>query len=147
LGRFRKEAGVKKETPTTQLTVKTILNQVQHFAGFVYRSVRLVGTERRPRIEVYIEPHAQSQACCGECQKVCAGYDRLPERRWAFVPLWAIPVDLYYAPRRVSCPEHGVVVEHLLWNEGKRPISRAMMGFLLCGRGGCRGRRRRGPSG
>ena len=122
--RFRKEAGVKKERPTTQLRVKTILNQVQHFAGFVYRSVRLVGPPHRPRIEVCIEAHAQSVPRCGRCQKVCAGYDRLSERRWAFVPMWAIPVDLFYAPRRVCCPEHGVVVEHMPWNEWNAKVER-----------------------
>jgi transposase len=30
----------------------------------------------------------------------------------------------------VECPEHGVVVEHIPWSEGKRPITTAMMGFL-----------------
>jgi transposase len=59
-----------------------------------------------------------------------AGYDRLPERRWLFVPLWGIPVWLIYAPRRVQCVEHGVVVEHIPWSEGKRPLTTAMMGFL-----------------
>lgn len=46
------------------------------------------------------------------------------------MPLWGIPVDFFYAPRRVNCPEHGVVVEHLPWNEGKRRLTTAMMGFL-----------------
>ena len=35
-----------------------------------------------------------------------------------------------YAPRRVQCAEHGVVVEHIPWSEGKRPVTYAMMGFL-----------------
>jgi transposase len=35
-----------------------------------------------------------------------------------------------YAARRVDCPEHGVVVEHLPWSEGKRPVTLAMIGFL-----------------
>jgi transposase len=47
-----------------------------------------------------------------------------------FVPLWNIPTYFYYAPRRVSCPEHGIGVEHLPWSVGKRPITRSMMGFL-----------------
>jgi len=46
------------------------------------------------------------------------------------VPLWGIPTYFVYAPRRVECPEHGVVVEHMPWSEGKRPITTAMMGFL-----------------
>jgi len=35
--RFRFESGVKKQ-PTTQLEVKTVLNEIQHFVGFVSRS-------------------------------------------------------------------------------------------------------------
>ena len=35
-----------------------------------------------------------------------------------------------YAPRRVECAEHGVVVEHIPWSDGKRPVTCAMMGFL-----------------
>jgi hypothetical protein len=30
----------------------------------------------------------------------------------------------------VECAEHGVVVEQIPWSEGKRPVTRAMMGFL-----------------
>jgi transposase len=58
------------------------------------------------------------------------GYDQLEERAWQHVPLWGIAVWLRYTPRRVECPEHGVVVEHLPWNEGKRTLTTAMMGFL-----------------
>jgi transposase len=47
-----------------------------------------------------------------------------------FVPLWNIPVHLNYRPRRVQCGEHGVVVEHIPWSDGKRPVATAMMGVL-----------------
>ena len=67
---------------------------------------------------------------CSECRRPAPGYDRLPERSWLFVPLWGIATWFRYAPRRVECPEHGVVVEHIPWSEGKRPITKAMMGFL-----------------
>jgi transposase len=30
----------------------------------------------------------------------------------------------------VECAEHGVVVEHIPWSDGKRPVTYAMMGFL-----------------
>jgi transposase len=67
---------------------------------------------------------------CSECRQPAPGYDRLPERWWLFVPLWGIKTYFLYAPRRVQCAEHGVVVEHIPWSEGKRPITTAMMGFL-----------------
>jgi transposase len=114
-----------------QLQVKTILNCVQRFVGFVYREVRLHGTERQPElIEIRIEPHGGIRGRCSHCQRPAPGYDRLPERRWLFVPLWGIATYFCYAPRRVDCAEHGVVVEHIPWSEGKRPVTCAMMGFL-----------------
>jgi len=54
----------------------------------------------------------------------------LSRRRWLFVPLWNIPTYFCYAPRRVECAEHGVVVEHIPWSDGKRPVTCAMMVFL-----------------
>ena len=113
-----------------QLEVKTILNRIQHFVGFVYQDVRLCSSRGKLRIEARIEPHGAMRAKCSECRRLAPGYDRLPERWWLFVPLWGIVTWLVYAPRRVECPEHGVVVEHIPWSEGKRPLTTAMMGFL-----------------
>jgi transposase len=113
-----------------QLEVKTILNRIQHFVGFVYREVRLRAPWGKLRIEVAIEPHRGIRAKCSQCRQPAPGYDRLPERGWLFVPLWGIKTYFLYEPRRVECPEHGVVVEHIPWSEGKRPVTTAMMGFL-----------------
>jgi len=77
-----------------------------------------------------VEPHGGLRGRCSRCRKPAPGYDRLPPRRWLFVPLWNIPTYFCYAPRRVECPEHGVVVEHIPWSEGKRPATCTMMGFL-----------------
>jgi transposase len=103
---------------------------VQHFAGFVYCGERLLGDEKLEAIEVRVAAHGGIRARCSLCQKSAPGYDRLPERRWQFVPLWGIPVWFLYAPRRVQCAEHGVVAEHIPWSDGKRPATVAMMGFL-----------------
>src|SRR3974377_165206 len=81
-------------------------------------------------IAIKLKPHAGMLGRCSECRRPAPGYDRLPERRWLFVPLWGIPTYFHYAPRRVECVEHGVVVEHIPWSEGKRPVTGAMMGFL-----------------
>jgi transposase len=54
----------------------------------------------------------------------------LPQRSWLFVPLWGIVTCFLYAARRVNCPACGVVVEHVPWSRGKRPITIAMMCFL-----------------
>ncbi len=113
-----------------QLEVKTILNRIQHFAGFVYQEVRLRAPRGKLRIEVRIEAHQGLRGKCSECRQPAPGYDRLPERSWLFVPLWGIVTWFSYAPRRVRCPEHGVVVEHIPWSQGKRPVTLAMMCFL-----------------
>jgi len=119
-----------KKQPTTQLEVKTILNRIQRFVGFVYSSIRLRGSGGSLRIEAQIEPHRGFRGKCATCLKPSPGYDQLPERRWLFVPLWGIIVHFFYRPRRVECAEHGIGVEHIPWNQGKRPVTTAMMGFL-----------------
>ena len=81
-------------------------------------------------IEIRIEAHAGIRGRCSHCQRPSPGYDRLEQRRWLSVPLWGIPTYFCYAPRRVECGEHGVVVEHIPWSDGKRPVTCAMMGFL-----------------
>jgi transposase len=90
----------------------------------------LGGPEGAQSIEITIEPHAGIRRRCSRCLKPAPGYDCLPQRRWLFVPLWGIATYFCYAPRRVECAEHGIVVEHIPWSDGKRPVTCAMMGFL-----------------
>lgn len=113
-----------------QLQVKTILNRVHPIKGFVYGDVRLEGKGEGQRIEADIRPRANSKGCCSKCMKPCPGYDTRPVRCFEFIPLWAIMVVLLYAPRRVECPEHGVIVEHIPWADGKSPMTTALMCFL-----------------
>jgi transposase len=104
---------------------------VQRFVGFVYQEVRMHSHKGQPlSIEIAVEPHSGIRGRCSECRRSAPGYDRLPERRWLFVPLWGILTYFLYAPRRVECREHGVVVEHIPWSDGKRSVTCAMMGFL-----------------
>ena len=104
---------------------------MQRFVGFVYHEVRLLECGGgQTKIEIQLQPHGGMRGRCSQCQQPAPGYDRLPVRRWQFVPLWGIPTYFLYAPRRVRCAAHGVVVEHMPWSEGKRPITCAMMGFL-----------------
>ena len=89
-----------------------------------------VGQGQAEGIEITVAPHGGMRARCSVCQKPAPGYDRLPERHWQFVPLWGIATWFCYAPRRVECAEHGVIVEHIPWSDGKRPLTCATMGFL-----------------
>ena len=125
-----KDDNTQTRRPAIQLQVKTLLNRIQHFVGFVYRSVALKGTGSGMRIEIHLEAHAGMMGKCAQCHKPSPGYDRLPERSWEFVPLWNIPTVLLYPPRRVDCREHGIGVEHIPWSQGKRRVSIPMMIFL-----------------
>jgi transposase len=115
-----------------QLQLKTLLNAVQHFPGFVFRDIRLQRyRDGQPRhIEIVVAPHRGIPARCSHCQRPAPGYDQLEQRSWLFVPLWGLVTWFIYAARRVNCPEHGVVVEHVPWSDGKRPVTIAMMCFL-----------------
>ena len=116
-----------------QLQVKTLLNAIQHFPGFVYSDIRLCrrrGDLKPVRIEITVEPHEAMDGQCSRCLQPAPGYDRLPQRWFLFVPLWGILTAFLYAPRRVCCRRHGVVVEHIPWSDGKRPVTLAMMCFL-----------------
>ena len=115
-----------------QLKVKTVLNAVQHFPGFVFDDIRMRHGQggQPPCIEVVIKPHAGMTAKCSRCRQPAPCYDRLPERAWLFVPLWGLVTRFIYAARRVQCPKDGVVVEFVPWSDGKRPVTIAMMCFL-----------------
>ena len=88
------------------------------------------GEGKVEEIEIHGEAHGGMRGRCSRCQRPAPGYDCLAQRHWQHVPLWGISTCYYYAPRRVACAEHGIVVEHIPWSEGKRPVTRAMMGFL-----------------
>lgn len=108
------------------MQVKTVLNRVHRIKGFVYGKVRFVGK----RLEVDVRPRQRSRAVCSGCGRPGPGYDTLGERRFHFVPLWAIGVVLVYAMRRVECPDCGVTVERVPWGDGKWHLTRAYAVFL-----------------
>jgi transposase len=124
------ESGVKNKNPTTQLEVKTLLNRIQHFVGFVYQSIRMRGSGGSLRVEVQVAAHCGIRGKCATCLKPSPGYDQLEVRRWLFIPVWGVVCHFFYLPRRVECAEHGVGVEHIPWSQGKSPVSTPMMGFL-----------------
>jgi len=111
--------------------VKTILNRIQKFKSFVYSAVRWIeGPGGEPAIEAELRPRTNARVHCSICGGEAPGYDRLPERRFEFVPLWGIRVYFRYAPRRVDCPDCGVRVEQMPWASGKRQLTEAYAWFL-----------------
>ena len=112
------------------MQLKTILNRVEPFKSFVYGKVKWVDDAKRPMIEVQIKTRRNGRPICSGCGEVRPGYDRLPERRFKFVPLWGIAVYFVYAMRRVECPTCGVKVEQVPWCDGKNHLTTAYRWFL-----------------
>ena len=97
----------------------------------MYQEIELLRNEGRAEaIQIRLQAHQGIRGKCSQCGRSAPGYDRREERNWQHVPVWGIPTYFCYAPRRVQCPEHGIGVEAIPWSEGKRPFTRAMMGFL-----------------
>ncbi len=112
------------------MQLKTILNRVEKYKSFVYGEVKLLEEGDDLRIEVKIEARANGRALCSGCERPAAGYDRLPERQFEFVPLWGIAVFFVYALRRVACRSCGVKVELVPWAAGKSSLTTTYQWFL-----------------
>jgi len=112
------------------MQLKTILNRVEPFKSFVYGKTQWVEGTERPAIEVEVHARKNGRPICSGCGRSGPGYDRLPERRFEFVPLWGIAVCFVYAMRRVDCPTCGVTVERVPWAEGKCHLTTSYRWFL-----------------
>ena len=112
------------------MQLKTILNRVEPFKSFVYGKARWVEGSYRPTLEVELQARKNGRAICSGCGRPGPGYDRLPERRFEFVPLWGITVWFVYALRRVDCPTCGVRAERLPWAQGKCHLTNSYRWFL-----------------
>ena len=65
---------------------------------------------------VSVRPRRRSAGRCGVCRRRCPGYDQGEgRRRWRALDLGTFRAFLEADARRVSCPEHGVVVAHVPW--------------------------------
>jgi transposase len=112
------------------MQLKTILNSIEKHKSFVYGEARWSASKTLKEIEIPVKPRRNSKPICSGCGKKRPGYDRLAQRRFAYVPLWAIPVFLVYALRRVDCPQCGVVVERVPWASGKCQMCNSYRLFL-----------------
>jgi transposase len=111
------------------LQLITILNRCHRFPGFVYQQARLTADHKS--IEIGVRPRKGSKAVCSQCHEPGPGYDKLPERRFEFIPFRGFLVFLLYSMRRVDCRRcQMVVVEEVPWGDGKHTLTRAYMLFL-----------------
>ncbi len=108
------------------MLIKTLLNKLYPVKGFVYGKISYADEA----ITVEVKERKKSKGKCHICKKKASTYDHLKERLFRFVPLWGCKIFLAYAPRRIDCAEHGVVVELLPWAIGKSPICEPFRIFL-----------------
>lgn len=117
------------------MLVKTLLNHVQPYKGFVYRSVKIATSYDRfdwdePRVVVEVEPRKNSKPICSGCGHRSPGYDRLPPRLYDYLPILGVLVYFAYSRRRVSCPRCGVKAEKVPWADGKSQLTLTLQWFL-----------------
>jgi transposase len=112
------------------MLLKTILNRVAPQKSFVYSRITWTAVGSRPALEIRLQPRRNSRLVCSGCHRKRPGYDRLPPRRFEFVPLWQIAVFFIYSMRRVACPSCGYAVEEVPWGEGECQLTVTYRWFL-----------------
>jgi len=110
------------------MLIKTLLNHVQPFKGFVYKTVKLATSYDRfeweeERLVVEVEPRTNCKAICSVCHKKAPGYDRLPVRLYDYLPILGVLVYFAYSRRRVNCPRCGIRAEKVPWADGKSQLT------------------------
>lgn len=110
-----------------KMRIKTVLNHILKHTSFVYKEVRF---DDKKTLTVRIEARSNSKAICSGCERKRPGYDRLPERRFEFVPLWGLAFFFLYSMRRVDCPDCGIRVERVPWSHGKSELTTRYAWFL-----------------
>lgn len=108
------------------MRVRTVLNRLVDFKGFVLVEEHFVETEEGLELEILVRPRSNSRARCSLCGSPASLYDRREERRFRFPALWCVPVFLVYCMRRVDCPRCGVRVESVPWANGKSPVTKML---------------------
>ena len=111
-----------------RMLLKTILNRVEKHKSFVYERVGFVDAGNA--IEITVRSRRGSRPVCSGCLRRGRAYDRLSERRFAFVPVWGIAVFFVYGMRRVECRRCGVTVELVPWASGKSSVTTTYAWFL-----------------
>ena len=107
--------------------LKSVLNlnhNCMHVTNCEVRTVtvrRFGETFEQTRIYVHARPFKRVQYRCPVCGKKCPGYDTkyFTESTWRAPNLNGVPVLICYRPRRIECPEHGVLTEYIPWQDGR----------------------------
>jgi len=114
------------------MLIKTILKFVTDYKSFRFGQVSFQQKNTSdPHIVAVLHPRKNGKILCSECGCSCPIYDTArTARRFEFVPLWNIPIFFLYKMRRVTCLEHGIVVEQVPWSDGKHTQTIEQRQFL-----------------
>ena len=93
--------------------MKSLLQKTLGVKGATATGLRVEGE----RVVIEVRPHRGEGLRCPACARRRPAYDRGrgEPRLWRALDLAFAPCYLEYAPRRVECPEHGVVTEAVPW--------------------------------
>ena len=106
------------------MLIESLVKSTVELQGF--RVVRVTGNATGLLAELAAD--SRYTARCGRCGDKARYRDRGAVRRFRHVPMWGIPVELCYAPRRVKCRRcEGIHVESMPWVRGKQRMTRALM--------------------
>ncbi len=109
--------------------IKTLLNHVTKFKGFVFQNPQLC--RRSNKLLIPVVPRKNSKPICSRCGQPGSAYDHLQQRQFFLPPIWNIMVVLVYTMRRVDCRFCGkVIVEQVPWSTGKSPVTKQFAAFL-----------------
>lgn len=80
----------------------------------------------RQDIHLHVRPYRKAQRLCPVCGRQCPGYDTKQEKesKWRAPNINGVRVYLLYQPKRIKCPEHGVLTEAVPWADGKIRFTR-----------------------
>lgn len=106
-----------------------ILRYALALAHTVIEYVRIDGD----RVVIGVRPWKRHGLRCPVCGRKCECYDRSPgPRSWRAMDLARSMCFLEYRTRRVSCPEHGVLVETVPWARHKARFTRDFEDWVAC---------------
>ena len=102
--------------------IKTLLNHVTNFKGFVFKTAQL--DRNTNRLLISVVPRKKAKPLCSRCGRHGTTYDHLKPREFLLPPIWNIVVVLLYTMRRVDCVVCGAIVEQVPWSTGKSPVTK-----------------------
>ncbi len=117
------------------MQLKTILNHVENYKGFIFKSIKLCKVYENTKfknksIVIEILPRKHSKPICSSCGVKSSGYDSLKTRLFNYLPILGIAVFFAYKMRRVNCTACGIKIEKIPWASGKKHITFTLAWYL-----------------